>query len=170
MNSSVSVSVTAYTTANTITYVSSKMLLLFKEIIREIGLDPGKLIDEWNVLERGISTWLLSKHLERIRLEIYDPATDKLVCPWDLDVVYGYGGDGSFWVDVESIRYSIKKAGLVPSSCRYNFMVFTSAGRPDVAGWSTGTARSTEGFTRYGIGATVGGNGIGTEVYYWKKI
>jgi hypothetical protein len=164
-----SVVVATYTSAHTITYTTSKMLLIFKEIIREIGLDPAKLTDEWQVLESGISTWLRTRHLEKIRLEIFNPTTDKLVSPWDLDVVYGYGGDGTFWVDTESIRYSIEKAGLVPAKCQYKFVVFTAAGRPDVAGWSTCTARSTEGFRRYSIGATVGGNGIGTEVSYWIK-
>ena len=167
---STSVTVSTYTSAHTITYVTTKTLLIFKEIIREIGLDPAKLSDDWVVLERGISTWLRSRHLERIRLEIFNPKTDKLVCSWDLDVVYGYGADGSFWADTDSIRYSIRKAGLVPVSCDYKFTVFTSAGRPDVDGWSRCTARSTEGFRRYGIGATIGGNGIGTEVSYWIKV
>lgn len=167
---SASVAVSTYSSTHTISYVTSKMLLVFKEIIREIGLDPGQLSDEWVVLERGISAWLRSQHLQKIRLEIYDPKTDKLVCPWDLDVVYGYGGDGTFWADTESIRYSIGKAGLVPNSCRYKFTIFNSPGRPDVEGWGPCTARSTEGFRRYSIGATVGGNGIGTEVSYWSKV
>ena len=167
---STSVAVSTYSTTHTTSYVTSKMLLLFKEIIREIGLDPARLSDEWTVLERGISTWLRSQHLERIRLEIYDPKTDKLVSPWDLDVVYGYGDDGTFWADTESIRYNIKKAGLVPSSCRYKFTIFNKSGRPDVEGWGPCTGRSTEGFRRYSLGATIGGNGIGTEVSYWSKV
>lgn len=167
---STSVAVTTYAAVHTTSYVTSKMLLLFKEIIREVGLDPGKLTDDWEVLERGISTWLRTQHLQRIRLEIYNPTTDKLVCPWDLDVVYGYGSDGTFWTDAESIRYSIRKAGLIPSNCRYKFTVFTSDGRPDVDGWSKCTARSTEGFRRYSIGSTIGGNGIGTDVSYWVKV
>src|SRR5690348_11178361 len=51
-------STVTYNSTHTVTYVTDKMLLLLKEIIREIGLDPAKLIDEWEWLERGISTWL----------------------------------------------------------------------------------------------------------------
>ena len=121
-------------------------------------------------LELAISTWLRSQHLEKLSLEIFNAKTSKLVSRWDLDVVYGYGADDGFWVDTEAIRYSISKAGLVPSECGYCFLIYTKAGRPDVAGWSKGKARSTEGFQRYSVGATIGGRGIGTEVAYWKKV
>src|SRR5690242_4204792 len=111
--SSIAVSTYAltYNTTHTVTYVTSKMLLILKEIIREIGLDPGKLTDEWGGLELAISTWLRSQHLKQVYMEIYDPKTDALVSRWDLDVVYGYGSDETFWADTEAIRYSIKKAG-----------------------------------------------------------
>jgi hypothetical protein len=159
-----------YNTAHTVSHVTTKMLLLLKEIIRGVGLDPGKLTDDWDLLERGISTWLRSQHLNQVTLEIYNPKTDALVSRWDLDVVYGYGADETFWADTDSIRYSIQKAGLVPSQCNYRVMVSNKDGRPDVDGWSRCTARSTDGFRRYSIGATIGGNGVGTDVAYWKKI
>lgn len=160
----------AYNTTHTVTHVTGKMLLILKDIIRGIGLDPGKLTDQWGLLERGISTWLRSQHLKQVTLEVYNPKTDALVTRWDLDVVYGYGSDDTFWADTDSIRYTIEKAGLVPSQCRYRFIVDTADGAPKVEGWSTCTARSTDGFRRYSIGATVGGNGIGTDVAYWKKV
>lgn len=159
-----------YNTTHTVTYVTGKMLLVLKDIIRGIGLDPSKLADEWCSLEKGISAWLRSQHLRQVSLEIFKPSTGGLVSRWDLDVVYGYGSDDTFWADTESIRYSIAKAGLVPSQCNYTFIIYNAPGRPDVEGWGPCTARCTDGFRRYSIGATVGGNGIGTEVAYWKKI
>jgi len=172
MSSALSVSTygLTYTTTHTVNHVTSKMLLILKEIIREIGLDPGKLSNQWGILELGISTWLRSQHLKQVSLEIFNPKTDALVSRWDLDVVYGYGNDDTFWADTDSIRYSICKAGLVPSQCDYRFVVDTSPGREKVEGWGSCTARSTEGFHRYCLGATIGGNGIGTEVAYWRKI
>ena len=158
-----------YNTTHTVSFVTSKMLLILKDIIRQIGLDPGHLVDQWSWLERGISTWLRSQHLQQVILEVYHPKTDKLVTRWDLDVVYGYGSDDTFWADTESIRYTIEKAGLVPSQCKYRFMVQNKDGRPDVEGWGPCTERSTDGFKRYCIGSTIGGNGIGTDVAYWKK-
>lgn len=159
-----------YNTTHTVSYVTSKMLLLLKEIIREVGLDPGKLADQWNTLERGISAWLRSQHLKQVTLEIFNPTSDALVSRWDLDVVYGHGNDETFWADTDNIRYTIEKAGLAPSRCKYRFIVDTANDAPTVEGWGPTKFRSTDGFRRYSIGATIGGNGIGTDVSYWRKI
>jgi hypothetical protein len=168
--STVIVNVTAYTSAHTVAHVTSKMLLVLKEIIREIGLDPSKLTNQWGSLERAVSTWIKSQHLKQLTLEVYDPKTNNLVSRWDLDVIYGYGSDETFWADTTAIRYSISKAGLVAAQCSYSFVMTVSPGSPDVDGWGDGAVRSTDGFSRFSVGATIGSNGVGTEVAYWKKI
>jgi len=157
------------TYTHTVTYVTTKMLLTLKEVIREIGLDPAAFTDSWASNELAISTWLSTRHLQRVVLEVYDPKTDCLVARWDLDVLYSTIGDGVLWVDTAAIRYSIAKAGLVPSSCRYNILLSTSPGRPDVTGWGSGTYRSTDGFKKYTVGATIGGNGLSAQTAYWSR-
>jgi hypothetical protein len=164
---STSTFVVSYT--HTVTYVSTKMLFLLKEIIREIGLDPANFANDWDSCERAISTWLASRHLERVRLEVYDPRTDRLVTAWDIDVVYGTVGDGSLWVDAGAVRYAIAKAGLVPSACLYEIKMTNRQGRPDVYGWYPCQFRSTAGFRRYSLGATIGGNGLSAQTAYWSK-
>lgn len=164
------VRVGAYSSAHTVAHVTTSMLNFLKEIIRESGLDPSQLMDDWADLERAIHTWLTSRHLTRVVLEIYDSTTDVLVLPrWDLDVVYQDGADGSLWADGDAIRYHISKAGFVPSSCKYRIVLQTRDGRPDVSGFSSTMLRSTEGLQRRSIGATIGGNGIGTTTSYWTK-
>lgn len=155
--------------AYTVTYVAAKMVLLLKEIIREIGLDPGKLAGDWPSHEEAISTWLGSRHLERVTLEVYDPRDDSLVRRWDIDVVYSSVGDGSLWVDTAAIRYAIAKAGLAPSSCHYEIKIKNKPGRPDVPGWGPCGYRSTDGFKRYTVGAAVGGNGLAAQAAYWSR-
>jgi hypothetical protein len=157
------------TYAHTVTYVTEKLLLCVKEIIRESGLSPAKMTGEWALLERGVSTWIRSKDLEKIVLEIYNPATGALVGRWDLGIIYGYGGDGSLWVDTDAIRYHIKKAGLIPSSCDYELIASTKPNRPAVEGWSVCQMRSTDGFSRYSIGTTIGASGLGAEIAYWGR-
>src|SRR5258708_35669971 len=120
----------------TVTDVTAKVLYLLSNIIRDIGLDPAKLARDWRVLEDGISTWLASRHLQRITLEVYDPTTNELVTRWDMDVVYSSVGDGNLWFDAAAIRYAIAKGGLVPSACLYNIKVKTLPNEPAVAGWS----------------------------------
>src|SRR5262249_7248564 len=102
----------AITYTHTVTYVTTKMLLTLKEIIREIGLNPASFADSWQTYERAISTWLSSRHLQRVTLEVYNPRTSSLVTRWDMDVLYATIGDGALWVDTAAVRYFIAKAGL----------------------------------------------------------
>ncbi len=136
------------TYAYSVTHVTNKLLLSLKEIIRESGLDVAKMTQQWSVLERGVTTWINSKHLETVTLEIFDSKTDDLVGRWDIEIVYGYVGDGSLWVDTETIKYSIRKAGLVPAGCDYRIVVCRRPNAPAVDGWSNCTLRSTDGFYR----------------------
>src|SRR5258708_39759513 len=106
-----STSVVVNTYTQTATYVAAKLVLSIKEIVRASGLDPSQLSDQWETLERGISTWLESRHLRTVTLEIFKASTRELVKRWDLDIIYGYRGDGTLWTDTNALRYSILKAG-----------------------------------------------------------
>ena len=158
----------ATTYTHSVTHVTIKMLLTLKEIIREIGLNPTQFTDDWASYELAISTWLSSHHLKRVTLEVYNPATDELVTRWDLEIVYTMVGEGTLWADTAAIRYAIAKAGLVASSCRYEIKV-SAPGGADVPGWGSCGLRSTEGFRRYGVGATIGGTGLTTQTSYWSR-
>ncbi|MGO9061257.1 MAG: HORMA domain containing protein [Candidatus Binataceae bacterium] len=155
--------------AYTVTYVTTKMLLTLKEIIREVGLNPARFTDSWGSCERAISSWLSSRHLKRVTLEVYDPQSNGLVTRWDMDVVYASVGDGVLWVDTSAVRYAIAKAGLVPSSCSYDIILTHAAAAPDVIGWGEVSFRGTDGFKRYSVGATIGGNGLSAETAYWSR-
>jgi hypothetical protein len=159
----------SFTYAHTVAYVTDKMLHTILGIIRQIGLDPSHFTDDWDTNERAISTWLASRDLERVILEVYDPATGKAAGRWDMDVVYATVGDGSLWLDTDHVSYAIRKAGLVPESCSYDLLLTTKPGRPDVQGWGRRDLRSMAGFKRYSIGASVGGNGLTAQTAYWSR-
>lgn len=165
-----STSVSVYSYAHSITYVTDQMLRSLKVIIVSIGLDPQKLTSDWAVLERGISTWLNSRDLIRLKLEIYNPNTDAFVGGWDFIADYSYGDDeGEMWADTEQIRSTIIKCGTFPSQCKYRVITTTRDGRPDVDGWSSTTLLSTDGFVFQSIGTAVGSHAIGAESGYWRK-
>ncbi|MDR7114462.1 MULTISPECIES: HORMA domain containing protein [Caulobacter] len=162
--------VTVNTYTHSVTYVADNMLKSLKDIIRLSGLDPAAFIDDWDVNMRGIRTWLDTGDLETVKLEIFDPKTDALLVRWDMDVVYGWSsGDGNFWVDTEQLKYAILKAGVWPSQARYRLLLHTKPGRPDVAGWSKTSARSTAGFTKQSLGTTIDHSGLGANAGYWRK-
>lgn len=158
------------TRTHSVTYVTDKLLTSLKTIIRESGLSPAELTDQWTVLERGIKRWLETEDLEEVHLEVYDPETDHLAGRWDFEIFYGYSGDGAFYADADAIYYHLRKAGLWPGSCAYRIVVTTKPGRPEVGGWSTTTLRSTDGFVRQSIGTAIDGSGLRAGGSYWRKV
>ena len=162
-------SVAVYSYTHSVTYVADNILKSFKDIIRLSGLDPTNLVQDWDSKMLALKTWLSSGHLEKVVLEVFDPTTDKLVGRWDIDVVYGAAGDGSFWTDTDQIKYHIRKAGLWPSQVAYRLLIHNKSGRPAVRGWGPAEYRSTEGFTRHSLGSTIEHNGLGGSAAYWRK-
>jgi hypothetical protein len=167
----VATTVSVRTYAHAVTHVTENILRSFKDIIRQIGLSPGDLAEDYVTYERAIRTWIESEHLERVVLEIFEPKTSALVSRWDVTVSYEWSdGDGAFWVDTDAIRYAIQKAGQVPSACSYRIVIKNKPGRPDVSGWSSTTFRSTSGFVEQRIGTTVNASGLGGGISYYRKL
>jgi hypothetical protein len=162
--------VAVYSYTQSVVYVADNLLRSLKDIIRLSGLDPSKLTGDWEVLLRGISTWIDSGHLEKVVLEIYDPKTDALITRWDLAISYSWDiSAGVAWTDPDQLKYAIRKAGLVPSAASYRVIVTNSNAYPSVAGWSSGTLRSTSGLVQQSIGATISHNGLSANTTYWRK-
>lgn len=162
-----SVAVNTYT--HSVSYVADNILKSFKDIIRLSGLDPSKFADDWASNLLAIKTWLGTNDLEKVILEIFNPVTGNLIIRWDIDIVYGWTGDGGFWTDTEQLKYHIRKAGIAPSDAAYDILLKAKPGRPDVSGWGTGSYRSTDGFVRHSLGSTIGHNGLIGSAGYWRK-
>ena len=99
MNTAVHVNTATYAA----THVATNMLGSIRSIIKGSGLNPARIREDWGVLEAGIATWLSSRHLKAVTLEVYHPArrTDDLAGRFDFTIDYGYypGGDGDLWLD-----------------------------------------------------------------------
>ena len=161
------VSVNTY--AHSVTYVTDNILKSLKDIIRLSGMDPAAFTEQWSSYERALKTWLASRHLETVVLEIYHPTTDKLAFRWDIDIAYDWSGDGTFYTDTDQLRYAIKKAGMAPADARYRILMDNKNGRPDVEGWSSTKYRSTDGMVRQSLGSTVEHSGLGGSAAYWRR-
>jgi Bacterial HORMA domain 2 len=161
------------TTAYAVTHVATNMLGSIRSIVKGSGLDPGRMRDNWAVLENGIATWLETGDLRAVTLEVYDPGKrgDVLVGRFDFTLDYGYypGGDGDLWLDPDTVAYAIAKNGSFPGRCEYRVVADAAPGRPDVAGWATTSYRSTAGFTRHTIGTAIGGGSIGAGLAYYTR-
>ena len=166
-----SVAVNVYTHAST--HVATNMLRSIRQIIRECGLSTTRMTEQWAVLEAGVAAWLESGHLESLILEVYDPSDpgDDRRGRFDFTIEYRYyaNGDGELWLDPDTVRRTVIKNGSYPSNCEYRFVASTSAGRPDVVGWSSTTLRSTEGFSRHTVGTAIGGGSLGASLAYYRR-
>ena len=156
------------TYTHSVTYLADNILLSLKDIIRESGLNPLNFVSDWDSNKRAISTWLASQDLKCVILEVYSPITNALVIRWDIDISYDWSGNGVFWTDTEQLKYHLRKAGVAPSSAKYRLLVNTKPERPDVPGWSTVFARSTEGMVRQSLGSTIEHSGLAASAAYWR--
>jgi len=82
--------VTVNTYTHSVVYVADNILKSLKDIIREVGLDPSKLMGDYETNMRALRSWLSSQDLRQVNLEIFDPDTDALITRWDLDIAYGW--------------------------------------------------------------------------------
>ena len=164
-------SVGVNTFTHSVTYVADNILKSMKDIVRLSGLDPSNLVEGWSSNMSALQTWLHSRHLETVVLEIFNPRTNGLVGRWDIDVIYTTGlGDGGFWTDTEQIRYHVRKAGVLPSQAKYRLLLQNKPGYMRVDGWGPDQYRSTEGFVRHSLGSTIEHNGLGASAAYWRSI
>lgn len=162
-------SVSVYSHTHSVTFVTDNIMKSFREIIRLSGLSPAKFVDNWQDYHRAINAWLSSEHLIRVVLEIYHPRTDALIKRWDIDIAYEWSNsDGSFYADVEQLRYAIRKAGIAPSEAEYSMILVHKPGAPAVHNWGAGSLRSTAGMNRQSLGSTVDHNGLGASAAYWR--
>ncbi len=153
------------------THVATNLILSLKQLVMGCGLNPINYIGDWIILERGVVTWLRSRHLKQLVLEIYCPITNYLKKRFDFNIDYGYypNGDGDLWIDRETVNFALRKAGTVPSYCSYNIIALRSPGFPAVQGWYPTHFRSTSDFKWGSVGAAVGGGSLSSSLHYWKE-
>lgn len=162
------VSVNTY--SHSVTYVTDKMLKSLRYIITSTGLDPNKFVNSWSSYERAVEAWLTSRHLKKIVLEIIS-SSGTLVTRCDIEVDYTYGnGDGTMWLDTDTLKFAITKFGTIPSNCSYKITLVVAPGEPAVSGWGDGTLLSTNGFVKQGLGTTIGTGLLGAQTSYWRKL
>lgn len=165
---SVSVAVNTYTYS--VTYLADNILRSVQDVVRLSGLDLDKIANQWPSIQKALTIWMESKHLQRVILEVYDPNTQDLVVRWDLEIEYGWSeSNGRFWVDTEQLKMAIKKTGVWPSDCSYDIILSNKEGRPDVDGWRPCSLRSTAGFIKQSLGTTIEHSGLGAAASYFRK-
>ena len=135
---------TTYALTHSITFMNDNLLNTLREVIREHGLSPDKLMNDRDTLARGITTWLRSGHLTDVVVEFYKPGGTTAEARWEFPVRYaGSGVDDDMWLDKNYLRQLIAKAKRPSADCSYRVILLTTRGRANVSGFSSCTLLST---------------------------
>lgn len=159
-----------YNRTHTSVFVTDNMKNLLRDIIMWSGLEPTKLVDDWEgVLEEAVRTWLRSEDLEKIVLEFYVPGKEDVVARWDFPISYDGSGVGDdMWVAKDFVRRTIEKSQNPPANASYRVVLIAREGRPHVSGMVSTTLRATNGLTGHVSGTAIATPDIMASLKYWR--
>jgi hypothetical protein len=155
--------------SHSIVFFSDSMRTALRELIRENGLDPDKLMQEWATIERGVRAWLDSGHLNNIVVEFYRPWSSVASARWDFPVGYsGSGVDDDMWLDKSYLRKLIEKAARPTKDCTYRIVLCTGSGAPHVSGFTSCSFLSTGQLSARQAGTVIATGHMTAGVTYWR--
>ena len=160
---------TSYARTHSITFLTDHLLNTLREIVRENGLSPERLMQDRETLARGIRTWLHSGHLTNVIVEFFRPGVSLANARWEFPVGYDGSGVGDdMWRDKNYLRQLIAKAKRPSTDSHYRVVLCTSPGAPVVDGFSDCTLLSTGQLSARSAGTVIATVHLTADVTYWK--
>jgi hypothetical protein len=158
-----------FTQTHSIVFLSDNLRNTLREVIRENGLSPNKLMQDWETIERGIRTWLHSGHLNNIVVEFFRPFASAASARWEFPIGYtGSGVDDDMWLDKAYLRQLIAKSARPSTDCTYRILLCTDTGAPQVTGFTSCTFLSTNGMSARQAGTVIATGHITAGATYWR--
>jgi hypothetical protein len=159
----------AFTQTHSIVFLSDNLRNTLREVIRENGLSPDKLMQDWETIERGIHTWLRSGHLNNIVVEFYRPGASVASARWEFPIGYaGSGVDDDMWLDKAYLRQLIAKSARPATDCTYRVLLCTNPGEPKVDGLSHCNFLSTGQLAARQAGTVIATGHMTAGATYWR--
>jgi hypothetical protein len=158
-----------YTQTHSIVFLSDNLRNTLREVIREYGLSPNKLMQDWETIERGIQTWLRSRHLNKIVVEFFKPGASAASARWDFPVEYtGSGVEDDMWLDKAYLRQLIAKAAKPSTDCTYRITLWNDPGAARVDGFSDCQFLSTGQLAARQAGTVIATGHMTAGAIYWR--
>lgn len=158
-----------YSRTHSIVFLSDNLRNTLREVIRENGLSPANLMQEWATIELGIKTWLESGHLNKVVVEFYKPGASIASARWDFPVSYtGSGVDDDMWLDKAYLRQLIAKAARPTTDCAYRILLCTDDGAPHVDGFVSCPFLSTGQLAARQSGTVIATGHLTAGATYWR--
>lgn len=160
---------TAFTQTHSIVFLSDSLRNTLREVIRENGISPNKLMQDWGTIERGIRTWLQSGHLLNVVVEFFRPGSSTASARWDFPIGYdGSGVDDDMWLDKNYLRQLINKSKRPTSDCTFRVLLVTRPGEPWVEGFTKSAFLSTGSLAARHAGTVIATGHMTAGVTYWR--
>lgn len=154
---------------HSIVFLSDNLRNTLREVIRENGLSPNKLMQDWETIERGIRTWLQTGHLNNIVIEFYKPGAWTASARWEFPIGYtGSGVDDDMWLDKAYLRQLIAKSARPTNNCTYRILLCKDPGAPKVAGFTDGIFLSTGQLAARQAGTVIATGHMTAGATYWR--
>jgi Bacterial HORMA domain 2 len=158
-----------FSQAHSIVFMSDNMRNVLREVIREYGISPDKLMQDWGTIERGIQTWLHSGHLNNIVVEFFKPGSSEADARWDFPIRHtGSGVDDDMWLDKNYLRQIIAKSKRPSSDCTYRVLLCTDSGAPTVSGFTSCSFLSTGQMSARQAGTVIATGHVTAGATYWR--
>lgn len=159
----------AFTQAHSIVFLSDNLRNTLREVIRENGISPDKLVQDWGTIQKGIQTWLRSGHLNNIVVEFFKPGASASSARWEFPIGYaGSGVDDDMWLDKNYLRQLIAKSARPSTDCTYRIILCTGAGALYVRGFSDCSFLSTGNLAARQAGTVIATGHMTAAVMYWR--
>lgn len=158
-----------YSRTHSIVFLSDNLRNTLREVVREYGLSPDRLIQDWDTIERGIKTWLSSRHLKTVTVEFFKPGSSVASAKWEFPVVYtGSGVDDDMWLDKAYLRQLIAKAARPTLDCSYRILLSTHPGAESVSGLVYTEFLSTGQLAARHSGTVIATGHMTAAATYWR--
>src|SRR5690348_7790892 len=159
----------AFTQTHSIVFLSDNLRNTLREVIRENGISPNKLMQDWGTIERGIRTWLQSGHLMNVVVEFFRPGESTTSARWEFPIGYdGSGVDEDMWLDKNYLRQLIAKSARPSPDCTYRILLSTSPGSPAVSGFVDCSFMPTGSLAARQAGTVIATGHMTAGVTYWR--
>jgi len=155
--------------AHSFVFLSDNMRNVLREVIRENGISPDKLWQDWSTIERGIRTWLDSGHLNKVSVEFFKYGSAEADARWDFPIRHtGSGVVDDMWLDKNYLRQIIAKSKRPSGDCTYRIILCTDDGAPEVSGFTNCSFLSTGQMAARQAGTVIATGHVTASATYWR--
>lgn len=160
---------TIYAHTQNIIFMSDNLQIALREVIRESGLNPEKLMQDWLTVDRGLRTWLATGDLTKVVVEFFRPGASIASARWEIPISYtGSGVDDDLWLDRAYLRQLIGKFARPSVDCSYRVILCTRPGAPKVDGFCDCTFLSTGPLVARSAGTVIATSTMLAGMTYWR--